>query len=122
MPVQNIDGFLVADQNECAATCEADLACNAASYYLDPSLYGDRNCFTKILSIPCELPPDAASDEGAVLLLKDTECMPPHMCGMVAFAFRLTTLCSRAHCRRRACSCQRAFSRCRVIKSMQLSG
>lgn len=76
VPVQNIGGSLVANQNECAAACQADPECNAASYYLDPSAYGDRNCFTKTLSIPCELPPDAPSVDGAVLLLQTTECMP----------------------------------------------
>lgn len=74
--VQNIGGQAVADQDECASICLADPACNAASFYLDPTPYGGNNCWTKTLSIPCELPSDASSDPNAVFLLQETECTP----------------------------------------------
>lgn len=68
--------------------------CNAASFYLDATPYGGNNCWTKTLSIPCELPSDALMDPNAILLLQETECTS-HLLVMNSVA----CLCKRC-CRR----------------------
>lgn len=77
--VQNIGGQVVGSQDECATVCAEDPACNAASYYIDSAPYGGTNCWTKTLSVPCQVPFDAIEDPNAVLLLQTTECaLPAH--------------------------------------------
>lgn len=71
----DVAGNLVADQTECEDLCTATEGCNAASYYLDGSAFGNRNCWLKFIGEPCELPADADDDPNAVLLLQlDDTC------------------------------------------------
>lgn len=71
--------MLVSSQQECEDFCSATEGCNAASYYLDGTAFGNKNCWLKILADSCELPSDAVDDTNAVLLLKIEEtCTHPH--------------------------------------------
>lgn len=65
----------VTNPQACEDFCSATEGCNAASYYLDGSTYGDKNCWLKTIASPCEKPADAMPDPNAVLLLKlDDTC------------------------------------------------
>lgn len=69
----------VANPQACEDFCAATDGCNAASYYLDGTNYGDRNCWLKTIANPCERPEDAMADANSVLLLKlDATCALLH--------------------------------------------
>lgn len=76
----------VTDMAACAMACDADLTCNAASFYSDASVYGGNNCWLKIIGDPCELPADAQADPEATLLLKQDTCAALHGCLRTASA------------------------------------
>ena len=69
----------MASLDECEAVCTAEPACNAASFYLDGSKYGNKNCWLKTLAPTCSTPTDASTDENATLIWRlQSQCaLPP---------------------------------------------